>query len=152
MKISNFVWLLVVILLIAAASLFYTATNDESSIEETAEQYEVMVPMDLESELSNSLEDAEYPAVLFNNSFEHTVPGEYSEIIVDASGFEMNEFTIVYVRNADTKEWIAAGGQEQRADADGHIRTRFTITQYGNYEVYLTRGVEEFVSPVIVVQ
>lgn len=90
--------------------------------------------------------------IQFNNSFEHTKPGVSSEIIVNASGFAPNEFTIVYVRFAGTEDYIEAGGQEQRADANGNISTRFTITQYGDYEVFLSSNGETFTSPTLTVE
>lgn len=90
--------------------------------------------------------------IQFDNSFEHTNPGVSSEIIVNASGFEPGEFTIAYVRFAGTDDYIAAGGQELRADSDGNVSTRFTITSYGNYEVFLTSGGESFTSPTITVE
>lgn len=155
MKTSNVLWLLFVVLLIAAASLIYTAISNEQKPEEVVgetEQYEVEVPATIPDDMSVQFEDVEYQAVSFNNSFEHTKPGEFSEIIVDAAGFLPDDFTIVYVRNADTKEWIPVGGQEQRADENGHIKARFMITEYGNYEVVLYKGPEEIVSPVIVVE
>ncbi len=90
--------------------------------------------------------------IQFNNSFEHTNPGVSSEIIVNAEGFEPGEFTIVYVRFVGTEEYIEAGGQEHTADRDGKISTRFTITQFGDYEVLLSSNGESFVSPTISVQ
>ncbi len=90
--------------------------------------------------------------IQFANSFEHTKPGEYSEIIVEASGLEPGEFTIVYVRKAGTEEYIEAGGQEATADENGNISLRFMITQFGNYEVFLSSQGDTHVSPEIVVE
>ena len=90
--------------------------------------------------------------IYFDNSFEHTKPGEYSEIIVNAEGFDPGEFTIVYVRLVDSGEYIEAPGQEQVADSDGKISTRFIITQFGDYEVLLSHKGESVVSETISVQ
>lgn len=90
--------------------------------------------------------------IQFNNSFAHTNPGVSSEIIVNAEGFEPGEFTIVYVRFAGTEEYIAAGGQELTADSAGKISTRFTITQFGDYEVFLSSDGQSFTSPTISVE
>ena len=159
MKISNFIIVLAVILIIAAGSLWYTSKDNDrlSDIEATAEldsdlnfdgveyveESKDTVPQDIDSDLR---------VIEFNNSYEHTKPGEYSEIIVDATGFKPGQFTIMYVRDAKTKEWIAAGGQEITADENGRMQARFMITQYGNYEVYLNNNGEEVVSPVITVE
>lgn len=90
--------------------------------------------------------------IQFSNSFEHTNPGVSSEIIVNAGGFEPGEFTIVYVKFAGTEDYIAAGGQEHTADSEGKISTRFTITKFGDYEVFLSSKGESFTSPVIAVK
>ena len=90
--------------------------------------------------------------IQFNNSFEHTNPGVSSEVIVNAEGFEPRESTIIYVRFAGTEEYITAGGQEHTADSDGKISTRFTITQFGDYEVFLSSDGKSYTSPIISVE
>ena len=90
--------------------------------------------------------------ITFNNSFEHTKPGEYSEIIVDVSNLEPGEFSIMYVRKAGTEDYIEAGGQEHTVDSDGSIKTRFYITEFGDYEVMFSYKGESIVSDVITVK
>ena len=116
------------------------------------EDIEITADMIDSPSLSEEFEGTEYSKIQFDNSFEHTKPGEYSEIIVNAGGFEVDEFTIVYVRKAGTEDYIESGGQEHTADEDGNISTRFTITEFGNYEVFLSSGGESFVSQTIVVK
>ena len=106
-----------------------------------------------EKPTGNVILDEKYgQKIRFTNSFEHTKPGEFSEIIVNAEGFEPGEFTIVYVRFAGTEEYIAAGGQEHTADSDGKISTRFLITQFGEYEVLVASDGTEYTSETIYVE
>ncbi len=102
-------------------------------------------------DLTNLVDDQYGNEIQFNNTFVHTKPGEYSEIVVETSGLEPGEFSIMYVRKAGTEEYIAAGGQEHTVDSDGKISTRFIITEFGNYEVMFSYKGESVVSPTIVV-
>lgn len=126
-------------------------TTKEVGTERGYNQEEVDAFMD--EQMDNVIVDDQLnKRIQFNNSFEHTNPGVSSEIIVNAEGFKPGEFTIVYVRSAETGEYIAAGGQELTADSNGKISTRFTITQFGDYEVFLSSDGESFTSPIISVQ
>lgn len=152
MKISSFLTVLIIILLIAAGSLWYTATDNDrmrnteatmqaenTPIEDVEYQSEIIdtVPQDIDSTLR---------FIEFNNSFEHTKPGEYSEVIVQATGFQPGEYMVMYLRKAGTQEYID-GGRTLNADENGIINTRFTITEFGDYEVEYAGNV----SPVITV-
>lgn len=146
---------LAIILLIASASMWYTARDND-------EKYGANVWLDTEAELTDSLEGVEYPdestddvpldidselrLIEFNNTFEHTKPGEYSEVIVNASGFKPGEYTVMYLKKAGTNEYVGTG-QSLNADANGTISTRFRITQFGDYEVEFAGNT----SPVITV-
>ena len=127
--------------------------TDEESSSETEVREQGYVEEDVqEFEESIKTDGQDAQKIQFNNSFEHTNPGVSSEIIVNAEGFEPGEFTIVYVRFAGTEEYIEAGGQEHTADSDGKISTRFTITQFGDYEVLLSSRGESITSPTISVE
>ncbi len=129
-----------------------TRESSEPVMEEPFYSEEDIQAFEKQLEDNIVIDDQMGKEIQFDNSFEHTNPGVSSEIIVNASGFAPNEFTIVYVRFAGTEDYIAAGGQEQRADSNGNISTRFTITQYGDYEVFLSSNGETFTSPTITVE
>lgn len=142
MKISSFLVVLAIVLVIAAGSLWYTAKdNDRMKNSEATMQAETesenmegveyqeervdTVPQDIESQLR---------FIEFNNTVEHTKPGEYSEVIVQATGFQPGEYMVMYLRKAGTTEYID-GGRTLNADENGIIKTRFKITEFGDYEV-----------------
>ena len=118
--------------------------NDEADLEVSVSGDSVKIEDVVDDQYGNTIQ--------FDNSFEHTKPGEFSEIIVNASGLEADEFTIVYIRKAGTEEYIEAGGQEHTADSEGNISARFTITEFGEYEVFLSSQGESHVSPKIIVK
>lgn len=152
MKLSNFLSVLIIIFLIAGASLWYTSRDNDrlDDIKASVDTDEVFEGVEYQQENEDTVPkdiDSDIRVFEFNNSFEHTKPGEYSEVIVNINGFQPGEFTIMYLRKAGTDEYIAAGGQELTADENGNISTRFRITERGDYEVYFAGNT----SPVITV-
>lgn len=153
--------LLIIVLIIGGLFIGYQLITETEQIEDT-ETEATQTEQGYANEDLSALYDKQKEDVVideqmgkkvqFNNSFEHTHPGVSSEIIVNASGLQPGESTIVYVKNTDTEEYIEAGGQEQIADSNGNISTRFTITQFGAYEVFLTSDGEPFTSPTIFVE
>ena len=127
-------------------------TFEEIQREEDGGYYDESDVADFEASLgaSESLESGQ--GIEFFNYFEHTAPGEYSEIFVEITGFEPKVQKIVYIRNADTGEYISVGGQDMVTTDLGHISTRFRITSYGNYEVVTyDNNSNEITSPILVV-
>lgn len=152
-----------IIFLIVITFFLYTAkdtADKDSGIETTpAQQEESPTTQGSELEASadilddlNALEGVVYSEIFFDTSFIHTKPGEYSDVIVNVEGMNPGEFTIMYLRNAETGEYIESGGQQHTANDDGKIDTQFRIYQYGSYEVFLSHDGKEFISDVIVVE
>ena len=152
---TNYVWLIVVIILIIFLSLWYTSTDNQEPVAEaeptTAVEATDTTILTLEPALPIELTTAD-EAIEWFNYFEHTAPGDYSEVFVEITGFQPNVQKIVYLRNADTGQYIEGGGQDLTTTELGHISTRFRITAYGNYEaVSYDENAQEIVSPLIVV-
>lgn len=141
---NKLLWVLVFLMVIFVT--VFIILRDEEEVEGVYDEPSVNVEASAEVD---AFADIEYSGVYFNNRFEHTKPGEYSDIYVDVSGFEPGEYTIVYLRKPGTEEYIG-GGQPVNADENGRVQTSFRIYNYGEYEVYLNQGGETYTNTIVV--